>query len=176
MRAAVQISIKAGRCSLFIRISVARSSYRRRRGSRRSNENVFPHASVRPSSRTHRMRPKGSTIRYLQPDLIQIVHWRLAHRRVCASATAFLQKYLRSRTQCRRLALLAARAPYSTSSNAVRSSYASLILSILFFLLFIIPQSTPQEITPSQVPPLTEGETFQQIEDHWSEAIDKRDQ
>jgi len=55
-------------------------------------------------------------------------------------------------------------------------SYASLILSILFVVLFITPQSTAQEITPSQAPPLTERETFQQIEDHWSEAIDKRDQ
>jgi hypothetical protein len=176
MRAAVHIFIKAGRCVLFIRISVAQSSYRRRRGSRRSNENVLPHASVMPSSRTYWMRPKGSTTRNLQPDLIQIVRWRLAHRRVCAPARALLQRYLRSRKQGRCQALLAARAPYSTSSNAVLISYAFLILSILSVIFFIIPQSTAQESSPSQVPPLTEKETFQQIEDRWSEAIDKRDQ
>ena len=131
MRAAVHIFVKGGRCVLFIRVSVAQSSHPSRRGSRRSNENVLPHASVMPSSRTYWMRPKGSTTRSLQPDLIQIVRWRLAHRRVCAPARALLQRYLRSRKQGRCQALLAARAPYSTSSNAVLISYAFLILSIL---------------------------------------------
>jgi ketosteroid isomerase-like protein len=176
MRAAVHILIKAGRCVLFIRISLAQSSDRRRRVSRRSNENVLPHASVRPSSRTYRIRPKGSTTRNLQPDLIQIVRWRLAHRRVCAPARAFLQRYMRSRKPGRCRALLAERAPHSTSSNAFLISYASLILSILFVVLFIIPQSTAQEVSPSQAPALTEKETFQQVEDRWSEAINKRDQ
>jgi|HubBroStandDraft_5_1064220.scaffolds.fasta_scaffold206923_1 ketosteroid isomerase-like protein len=175
MRAAVQIFIKAGRCVLFIRISGPQSSYLRRRGSRRSNEKVLPHASVRHSSRTYRIRPKGSTTN-LQPDLIQIVRWRLAYRRVCAPARAFLQRSLRPGRPSRCLALPAARTPYSTSSNAALISYALLILSILSVIFFIIPQSTAQEISPKQAPPLTQKETFQQIEDRWSEAINKRDQ
>jgi hypothetical protein len=49
-------------------------------------------------------------------------------------------------------------------------------LSIVFVILFAIPQSFAQEIPPSQTPRLTDKQTFQQIEDRWSEAINKRDQ
>ena len=75
-----------------------------------------------------------------------------------------------------RLALLVAHAPCSVFSNASLISCASVILSIVSVIFFAISQSSAQEISASQAILFTDMQTFQQIENRWSEAINKRDQ
>lgn len=50
------------------------------------------------------------------------------------------------------------------------------MLSIVSVIFFAIPQSFAQEISASQEPLLTDRQKFQQIEDRWREAINRRDQ
>jgi hypothetical protein len=48
---------------------------------------------------------------------------------------------------------------------------------VVFYLLFsAVPLCPQQQTHASQTSPLTDEQKFQQIEDRWSEAIDKRDQ
>jgi hypothetical protein len=112
----------------------------------------------------------------LQPDLIRKVRWRSSRRRFYAAGRVSFQMYWMRRWPYSRLALLVAHAPCSVLSNASLISCASVILSIVSVIFFAIPRSSAQEISASQAPQLTDMQTFQQIENRWSEAINKRDQ
>jgi ketosteroid isomerase-like protein len=66
--------------------------------------------------------------------------------------------------------------PYVTPATAELISYVSIILSIIYITCLAVPQFFAQENPAIGAPSLTDNKTFQQIEDRWSEAINKRDQ
>ena len=176
MHAASRVLVRGGLSVSFIRVSDARISSPKRRGSRRRNTTRLLAVSVRRSCSIDRIRSKRSARGNLQPDLIRKVRWRSSPRRLYVAGRASIQRHWRSRWLDRRRALLVVRVPYSISSNAGLISCASLILSVVSVILFAIPQSFAQEISASQAPLLPDKQTFQQIEDRWSEAINRRDQ
>ena len=175
MHAAFRILVRGGLSDSFVRVSDARISSPKRRGSWRRNTTRLLAVFVR-SCATDRRRSKSSAGRNIQPALIRIARWRSAHGRICAPGRKPLPRHWRSRRPSNCQTLLAAHAPFSACSNAGRFSHASVILSIVSAICFAIPKSFAQEISPTQAPLLTDKQTFQQIEDRWSEAINKRDQ
>ena len=176
MHAAFHIFVNRGLSVSLIRFSDSRTSSLKRRSPRRRDTTRFLAVSVRRSCPIDRIRSKRSARTSLQPDLIRRVCWRLLPRRLSVSGRASFQRYWIWRSSYSRQALHVAHAPYSTLSKATLISCASVILSIVSVILFAIPQSFAQEVSASQAPLLTEKQTFQQIEDRWSEAINKRDQ
>jgi len=175
MHADFRILVRGGLSDSFIRVSDARISSPKRRGSRRRNTTRLLAVFVR-SCATDRRRSKNSAGRNIQPDLIRIAGWSSAHGRICAPGRNPLERHWRSRRPSNCPTLLVAHAPFSTFSNAGRFSHASVILSIVSVICFAIPKSFAQEISTTQAPLLTDMQTFQKIEDRWSEAINKRDQ
>jgi hypothetical protein len=176
MHAAFRILVKGGLSASFIRVSGAPISNPMQRGTRRRSTTSLLAVFVRRSHPTDQIRSKHSARRNFQPDLIRIVRWCSADMRSCTAGRDPLQRNWRSRCPYRRRALLVAHAPCTTSSKPVLISCASVILSIVSVIFFAIPQSFAQEISASQAPLLTDKQTFQQIEDRWREAINKRDQ
>jgi len=176
MHAAFHILVNRGLSVSLIRFSDSRTSNLKRRSSRCWITTRSLAVSVRRSCPIDRMRSKRSSRRNLQPDLIRNVRWRSSLRRLYVSGRASIQRHRRSRWPGSRRASLVVHAPYSVSSNAGMISCACIILSIVSVIFFAIPQSVAQDIPPSQTPLLTDKQTFQQIEDRWSEAINKRDQ
>ena len=178
MHAAFRILVKGELSVSFLRVSGARAriSNPMRLGTRRRNTTRLLAVYVRRSYRVDRIRSKHSARRNLQPDLIRIARWRSARGRSCEVGRDPLQRHRRSRWPYRRRALLVVHAPHSISSNAGLISCASVILTIVSVIFFAIAQSFAQEISASQAPLLTDKQTFQQIEDRWSEAINRRDQ
>ena len=173
MHAAFHIFVNRGRSVAIVRFPGSRKLNLKRCGARRRNTARSFGFTVRRRSRPiDRLRSKHSVRRSLRPDLIRKVRCRSSRRRLYVAGRASFQRYWLRRY--RRLALLVAHAPYSISSSARRISGASLVLSIVLF--FAISQSFAQDISASQAPLLTDKQTFQQIEDRWSEAINKRDQ
>ena len=108
--------------------------------------------------------------------MIRIARWRSAGERSCEAGRDSFREHRRSRWPYSRRALLVVHAPYSMSSNAGLISCAFVILSIVSVIFFAIPQSFAQEISASQAHLLTDQQMFQQIEDRWSEAVNRRDQ
>jgi hypothetical protein len=174
MHAAFHILVNRGLSVSLIRFSDSRTSNFKRRSSRCWNTTRSLAVSVRRSCPIDRMRSKRSARRNLQPDLIRNVRWRSSLRRLYVSGRASIQRHRRSRWPGR--ASLVVHALYSVSSNVGMISRACIILAIVSAIFFAIPQSFAQKIPPSQTPLLTDKQTFQQIEDRWSEAINKRDQ
>jgi len=172
MRAFFRILVKSGLSVSVIRVSGAGISNPIRRCTRRRNATRLLAFSVRRSCPIDRRRSKHSARRNLQPDLIRIARWRSANGRSCEAARDPLQGHWRSRWRSR-LALLVVHAPWS---NAGLISCAPVIFSIVSVIFFAILQSSAQEISAGQAPLLTDNQTFQQIENRWSEAIDKRNQ
>src|ERR1700747_1486596 len=175
MHAAFRILVKGGLSVSFIRVLDSRISNLKRRGSRRRNMTRLLAVSVRRSRLVNGIRFKDSARRNLQSDLIRKVRWRSSPRRLYVADRASFLRYWIWRWPCR-LALLVVHAPFSTSSKAGLISYGAVILSIASGIFCAIPESFAQEISPSQAPLFTDKQTFQQIEDRWSEAINKRDQ
>jgi hypothetical protein len=176
MHAAFHIFVNRGLSVSLIRFSDSRTSNLKRRSSRRRNTTRLLAVSGRRSCPIDRMRSKHSARRNLQLSLIRKVRWRSSPRRLYVSGRASIQRHWRSRWPGSCKASLVVHAPYSVSSNAGLISCACVILSIVSVIFFAIPQFFAQEIPPSQAPQLTDKQTFQQIEDRWSEAINKRDQ
>jgi len=176
MHASFHIFVNRGLSVSLIRFSDSRTSNLKRRSSRRRNTTGLLAVSGRRPCPIDRMRSKRSARRNPQLGLIRKVRWRSSPQILYVSGRASIQRHWRSRWPGSRRASLVAHAPYSVSSNAGLISFAYVILSIVSVILFAIPQSFAQEIPPSQTPRLTDKQTFQQIEDRWSEAINKRDQ
>jgi hypothetical protein len=176
MHAGFHIFVNRGLSVSLIRFSDSWTSNLKRRSSRRRNTTRLLAVSVRRSCPIDRMRSKRSAQRNLQPDLIRKVRWRSSPRRLYGSGRASINRRWRSRWLDSRRASLVVHAPYSISSNAGLISCACVILSIVSVIFFAIPQSFAQETASSRTPLLTDKQTFQQIEDRWSEAINKRDQ
>jgi hypothetical protein len=176
MHAAFHIFVIRGLSVSLVRFSDSRTSNLKRGGSRRWNTTRSLAVSVRRSCPIDRIRSKRSPRRNLQPDLIRKVRWRSLPRRLSVSGRASFQRYWIWRSSYSRQALHVAYAPSSTLSKATLISCASVILSIVSVIFFAIPQSFAQGISASQATLLTDKQTFQQIEDRWSEAINKRDQ
>jgi hypothetical protein len=175
MLAACHIFVNRGRSVAIVRFSDSRKVNLKRCGARRRNTaRLLGFAVRRRSCSIDRIRSKHSVRRSLRSDLIRKVRWRSSRRRLYVAGSASFQRYWLWRY--RRLALLVAHAPCSVLSNASLISCASVILSIVSVIFFAIPQSFAQDISASQAPLLTDKRTFQQIEDRWSEAINKRDQ
>ena len=176
MHATFHIFVNRGLSVSLIRFSDSRTSNLKRRRTRRRNTTRLLAASVRRTCPIGRIRSKNSARRNLQADLIRIARTRSSPRRLYVAGRASFQRYWIWRWPYSRQALLVAYAPYSIFSNAGWISYASFILSIVSVIFFAIPQSVAQEVSAGQAPLLTDKQTFQQIEDRWSEAINKRDQ
>src|SRR3984885_6889995 len=174
MHAAFHIFVFRRRAVATVRFSDSRNLNLKRCGSRRRNTTRVLAISVRRSCPIDRIRSKNSARRSLQSDLVRKVRWRLSRRRLFVADRASFRSYWLWRY--RRLALLVAYAARSISSSAGLISCASVIWSILSVLFFAIPRSFAQDISASQAPLLTDKQAFQQIEDRWSEAINKRDQ
>jgi hypothetical protein len=158
----------------IITFSYSRNLNLKLRGSRRRSTTRLLAISVRCSCPIDRIRSKNSARRSHQSDLVRKVRWRSSRRRLFVADRASFRSYWRWRY--RRLALLVAYAPRSISSSAGLVSCASVIWSIVSVLFFAIPQSFAQDTSASQALLLTDKQEFQQIEDRWSEAINKRDQ
>jgi hypothetical protein len=174
MHAALHIFVNRGRSVAIVRFSDSRKLNIKRCGSRRRNTTRLLAASVRRSCPIDRMRSNASARRSLRSDLIRKVRWRSSRWRLYgADRVSFHRHWL---WRYRRLPLLVAHARYSISSSAGLTSCASFILSIVSVLFFVTSQSCAQDISASQAPLLTDKQTFQQIEDRWSEALNKRDQ
>jgi hypothetical protein len=176
MHASFHIFVNRGLVVSLIRFSDSRTSNLKRHSPRRRNTTRPLAASVRRSCPIDRIRSKHSARKNLRPDLIRKVRWRSSPRILYVSERASIQRHWRSQWPDSRRALLVAHAPCTTSSKAVLISRGAVILAILSAIFFAISQSLAQEISLSQSPPLTDKQTFQQIEDRWCEAINRRDQ
>jgi hypothetical protein len=174
MHAAFHIFANRGLSLSLIRFSDSRTSNLKRRRTRRRHKTRLLAVSVRRSCPIDRIRSKRSARTNLQPDLK--VRWCSSPRRLYVSGRVSIRRHWRSRWPDSRRALLVVNAPYSVSSNAGLISCACVILSIFCVIFFAVRQSFSQESSPSQRALLTDKQTFQQIEDRWSEAINKRDQ
>ena len=172
MHASFHIFVNRG----LFRFSDSRTANLKRRSPRRRNTTRLLAVSVRRFCPIDRMRSKRSARTNLHPDLIRKVRWRSSPRRLYVSGRVSIRRHWRSRWPDSRRALLVVNAPYSVSSNAGLISCACVILSIFCVIFFAVRQSFSQESSPSQRALLTDKQTFQQIEDRWSEAINKRDQ
>jgi hypothetical protein len=176
MHAAFHIFVNRGLAVSIMRLSDSRNLNIKRCGWRRRNTTRLLAVSVRRSCPIDRIRSNASARRSLRSDLIRKVRWRSSRPRLYVAGRASFQRYWMRRWRYSRLALLVAHAPYSVTSKASLISCASVILSIVSVLFFAISQSFAQDISASQAPLLTDKQTFQQIEDRWSEALNKRDQ
>ena len=176
MHASFHIFVNRGISVSLIKFSNSRASNLKRRSPRRTNTTRLLAVSVRRFCPIDRIRSKRSVRRNLQPDLIRKVCWRSSPGRLSVSGRASIQRHWRSGWPDSRRALLVAHAPCTTSSKAALISRGAVMLAIVSIIFFAIPLSFAQEIPPSQTPLLTDKQTFQQIEDRWSEAINKRDQ
>ena len=176
MHATFHIFVNRGLFVSLIRFSDSRTSNLKRRSSRRRNKTRLLAVSVRRFCPIDRITSKRSARTNLQPNSIRKVCWRSSPGRLSISGRASIQRHWRSRWPDSRRALLVAHAPCTTSSKASMISRRAAILAIVSVIFFAIPQSFAQEISVSQSSPLTDKQTFQQIEDRWCEAINRRDQ
>src|ERR1700733_3845115 len=177
MHAAFHIFVNRLLSVSLIRFSNSRTSNPIRRGTSRCGSRTRMLAvSVRRSCLVHQIRSMYSARTSLLSHLIRKVRWRSSRRKLYVAGRTSFQRYGIWRWRYNRLAFLGAPPPYSISSNAGLISCASVILSIVSVLFFAISQSSAQEISASQAPLLTDMQTFQQIENRWSEALNKRDQ
>jgi hypothetical protein len=174
MHAAFHIFINRRRSVAIVRFSDSRNLNLKRCGSRRRKTARLLGFTVRRSCPIDRIRSKHSVRRSLRSDLIRKVRWRSPRWRLYVADRASFQRYWLWRY--RRLALLVAHATHSSSSSVGLISWASVIWSIVSVIFFAIPQSFAQDISASQAPLLTDKQAFQQIEDRWSEALNKQDQ
>jgi ketosteroid isomerase-like protein len=142
--------------------------------SRRRNAIRLFDFSASPCCITDRNRSKSFTGRHSQSCLVWMVRWHRTNGRLREAAS--LQKHVGTRRIRWHGALLVARPSSLTLAIAHLVSDFAVILSIVFVLFVTAIQCSAQQRPGVQASSPTGIHVFQQIEDRWSEAINRRDQ
>jgi hypothetical protein len=168
MNSADQFFVNDGVANLFIAILNVQTWYRTRIGNSESKTlHCILEAIPRPSTLRVRLLHKSTFSRIVELFL---------HRRLsCAGRETVLKDRKPLGLHGLRPVLIGHECS-STQRNAKKFHHSSFVLSIVSLLFSVVSLCPAQQARATQASLQINIQTFQQVEDRWSEAINKRDQ